>query len=168
MDERKVMGYKSHDAHFILHYLLQFAVKKALKPEVALPLIRFGRFLRDIWSKAIDLDELRRLQNEIAEVLCQFEMIFSLAFFDIMVHLPVHLCKEIEWGGPADIRCMYSIERYLCKLKSYIRNKSKPEASIAEGYLVEECLIFCSRFLGNDGVGKLPIVLINLRVFLKR
>ena len=155
MDERKVMGYKSHDAHFILHYLLQFAVKKALKPEVALPLIRFGRFLRDIWSKAIDLDELRRLQNEIAEVLCQFEMIFSLAFFDIMVHLPVHLCKEIEWGGPADIRCMYSIERYLCKLKSYVRSKSKPEASIAEGYLVEECLIFCSRFLGYEGAGKI-------------
>ena len=95
-------------------------------------------------------------------------MNFLLAFFDIMVHLPVHLCKEIEWGGQAHIRCMYSIERYLCKLKSYIRNKSKPEASIAEGYLVEECLIFCSRFLGNDGVGKLPIVLINLRVFLKR
>ena len=44
MKERKVSGYKSHDAHFVLHYLLQFAVKKSLKPEVALPLIKLGAF----------------------------------------------------------------------------------------------------------------------------
>ncbi|KAK1389924.1 hypothetical protein POM88_018102 [Heracleum sosnowskyi] len=30
--ERTVTGYKSHDAHFILHYMLPFAVKKTLKP----------------------------------------------------------------------------------------------------------------------------------------
>lgn len=29
--ERKITGYKSHDAHFILHYLLQFSVKRTLK-----------------------------------------------------------------------------------------------------------------------------------------
>ncbi|KAK1402130.1 hypothetical protein POM88_001735 [Heracleum sosnowskyi] len=46
--EGKVVGYKSHDAHFILHYLLQFSVKKTLKPEVALPMIRFSAFLRDV------------------------------------------------------------------------------------------------------------------------
>ncbi|KAK1353622.1 hypothetical protein POM88_051987 [Heracleum sosnowskyi] len=44
--ERKVSGYKSHDAHFILHYLLPFAVKKSLKPEVAVPFIRLSAFLR--------------------------------------------------------------------------------------------------------------------------
>ena len=27
-NERTVLGYKSHDAHFLLHYMLQFAVKK--------------------------------------------------------------------------------------------------------------------------------------------
>lgn len=32
-------------------------------------------------------------------------------------------------------------------LKSYVRNRSRPEGSIAEGYLAEECLIFCSRYL---------------------
>ncbi|XP_074363733.1 uncharacterized protein LOC141704386 [Apium graveolens] len=46
MKERKVSGYKSHDAHFFMHYLLQFAVKKSLKPEVAVPFIRLGAFLR--------------------------------------------------------------------------------------------------------------------------
>ena len=39
----------------------------------------------------------------------------------------------------------------MCKLKSYVRNRSRPEGSIAEGYLVEECLTFCSRYL-HEGV----------------
>ena len=153
--ERKISGYKTHDAHFLLHYLLQFAVKKTLKPEVALPLIRFGAFLRGLWGKVIDLEDVKRQQQEIVEILCQFEMIFPPAFFDIMVHLTVHLCKEVEYGGPVHVRCMFPIERYLAKLKSYVRNRSKPEGSIAEGYLAEECLTFCSRFLsGGDAVPK--------------
>uniref|UniRef100_A0A803NA31 DUF4218 domain-containing protein n=1 Tax=Chenopodium quinoa TaxID=63459 RepID=A0A803NA31_CHEQI len=38
-----------------------------------------------------------------------------------------------------------------CKLKSYVRNRSNPEASIAEGYMMEECLTFISRYL-REGV----------------
>ena len=38
-------------------------------------------------------------------------------------------------------------DRYLCTLKSYVRNKSRPEGSIAEGYIIEECITFCSRYL---------------------
>ena len=34
-------------------------------------------------------------------------------------------------------------------LKSYMRNRSHPEGSIAEGYLVEECMTFCSRYLDD-------------------
>ena len=149
-DERKIVGYKSHDAHFILHYLLQFAARKSLKPEVAKPMIRLSAFLRGLWSKVVNLDDVKRLQEEIVDILCQFEIIFPPAFFDIMVHLPVHLCNEIQYGGPEHLRCMYPIERYLGKLKSYVRNRSKPEGSIAEGYLADECVTFCSRFLGGE------------------
>ena len=42
---------------------------------------------------------------------------------------------------------MYPIERYLGKLKSYVRNRAQPEGSIAEGYLAEEVLTYCSRYL---------------------
>ncbi|XP_044416519.1 uncharacterized protein [Triticum aestivum] len=38
-------------------------------------------------------------------------------------------------------------ERYLGKLKSYVRNKARPEGSIAESYLADECMAFCSRHL---------------------
>ena len=33
------------------------------------------------------------------------------------------------------------------KFKKYIRNKSRPEGSIAEGFLAEECMTFCSMYL---------------------
>ncbi len=30
-----------------------------------------------------------------------------------------------------------------------MRNKAHPEGSIAEGYIAEECVTFCSRYLHN-------------------
>lgn len=39
--------------------------------------------------------------------------------------------------------------RYLHKLKSYVHNKAHPEGSIAEGYLADECVTFCSRYLSR-------------------
>ena len=35
------------------------------------------------------------------------------------------------------------------KLKVYVRNKARPEGSIAEGYIDNECLSFCSLYY-ND------------------
>jgi hypothetical protein len=64
-----------------------------------------------------------------------------------MVHLPVHLAEEAKLGGPVSYRWMYPVERYLRTLKGYVRNKAHPEGSIAEGYISEECLTFCARFL---------------------
>ncbi|XP_052113845.1 uncharacterized protein LOC127744972 [Arachis duranensis] len=77
--ERRISGYKTHDAHFMLHYLLRIPIKGILPDQVPVPLIRLGSFFRQ---------------------LCQ---------------------------------------------------KSRPEGSIAEAYLVEECLTFCSRYL-HSGV----------------
>ena len=37
--------------------------------------------------------------------------------------------------------------RYLVQLKDYVQNRSYSEGSIVEGYIVKECLTFCSRYL---------------------
>lgn len=151
LTEKKVSGYKSHDAHFMLHYLLQVAVRSTMPNQVAHPLIRLCSFFRCLCQKVIEVADLDILQSEIVETLCQFETIFPPSFFDIMVHLPIHLVNEMRMGGPIQFRWMYFPERYLGKLKGYVRNKSRPEGSIAEGYLVEECLTFCSRYF-HSGV----------------
>lgn len=119
--------------------------------QVAHPLIRLCSFFRCLCQKVIEVADLDILQSEIVETLCQLETISPPSFFDIMVHLHIHLVNELRLGGPVQFRWMYFPERYLGKLKSYVRNKSRPEGSIAEGYLVEECLPFCSRYL-HSGV----------------
>ncbi|GKC23530.1 hypothetical protein Tco_1025680 [Tanacetum coccineum] len=64
-----------------------------------------------------------------------------------MVHLVIHLPDEAIQGGPEEYRWMYPFERYTKKLKNYVKNKAKPEGSIAEGYVAEEALTFCSQYL---------------------
>ena len=34
--------------------------------------------------------------------------------------------------------------------EGYVRNKAYPEGSIVEGYILEECIKFCSKFLDVD------------------
>jgi hypothetical protein len=94
--------------------------------------------------------ELDRLSCSIREAVCRLEMIFPPAFFDIMIHLHVHLAEEAKLGRPVCYGWMYPVERYLRTVKGYVRNKAHPKGSIAEGYILEECLTFCSRFLDVD------------------
>ncbi|XP_074294134.1 uncharacterized protein LOC141621874 [Silene latifolia] len=77
------------------------------------------------------------------------EKIFLPSFFDIMVHLCVHLPAEAKIAGPVQYRWMYPVERLLRKFKCYVRNRNRPEGSIAEGYIIEECMNFCSKYLSE-------------------
>ncbi|XP_009766293.2 uncharacterized protein [Nicotiana sylvestris] len=151
VEEMKISGYKSHDANFIMHYLLQVAVIKVLPKNVSLALIRLGNYFRTICSKVIRQNDLDKMQSEIIDIACDLETIFPPTFFDIMTHLPIHLVNEIKLGGLTHLRWMYPLEKNLCKYKAFVRNRTHPEASIAEGFLAEECLNFCSRYL-HDGV----------------
>ncbi|XP_049406147.1 uncharacterized protein LOC125869748 [Solanum stenotomum] len=149
--EMKISGYKSHDAHFMMHYLLQIAVRKTLPKKVSLTLIRLGNFFRAICSKVIRRTDLENLKSEIGEIICDLEMIFHPAFFDIMLHLPIHLVNEIKLGGPTHLRWIYSIERELYNFKGLMHNRKCPEASIVEGVVGRDCLNRSSRYL-HDGV----------------
>jgi len=50
---------------------------------------------------------------------------------------------------------MYLIERRLGTLKNLLRNRARPEGSIARAYIESEVLTFCSSYMDND-VGGLP------------
>ena len=67
-------------------------------------------------------------------------MYFPPTFFDIMVHLIVHLVWEIKCWGPIYLRRMYPVERYMKILKGYTKNLHRLEASIVERYIAEEAI----------------------------
>ncbi|CAN1153654.1 hypothetical protein LINPERPRIM_LOCUS14832, partial [Linum perenne] len=62
-----------------------------------------------------------------------------------------HLVEEVRLGGPVYYRWMYPIERFLGKLKSFVRNRSQPEGLIAEVWISEEIITFASLYY-EDGV----------------
>ncbi|KAH0733048.1 hypothetical protein KY289_004236 [Solanum tuberosum] len=144
LDERKVSNYKTHDAHFMLHYLLSIPIKIILPDHVAIPLIRLSSFFRRLCQKVITLEELHCLEVEIIETINQLERIFPPSFFDIIIHLPIHLANEVRLGGPVQNRWMYSTEREMGTFKSYIRNRRYPEGCIAETRVGIDCMnLFC-------------------------
>ncbi|KAG8364929.1 hypothetical protein BUALT_Bualt18G0049800 [Buddleja alternifolia] len=131
----RLIGMKTHDCHTILQQLLPLSIRGLLNDNVCEALHGVSHFFRKLCSKALNTVELEHLEDQIALTLCKLERIFPPAFFDIMMHLPIHLSNILY--------------RYLYKLKQYVGNKAFPEGSMAEGYIAQECLTFCSMYL-ND------------------
>ncbi|GKE41815.1 hypothetical protein Tco_1469099, partial [Tanacetum coccineum] len=93
-----------------------------------------------------DGGDMLKARSKVVDILCNLELIYTLGFFGIMIHLVIHLPLEALKGGPIHPRWMYLFERFMKKLKNYVRNKAKPEGSIAEGYVAEEALTFSSHY----------------------
>ena len=85
---------------------------------------------------------MEKLKWDIPLILCKLEKIFPPAFFDVMVHLAVHLPDEALLRGLIQYGWMYPIERRLGTLKNLLRNKARPEGSIVEAYLESATLAF--------------------------
>ncbi|KAL6313164.1 hypothetical protein AAG906_016741 [Vitis piasezkii] len=87
----------------------------------------FCKFLKEVKVPDGYASNISRchLENDIIVTLCKLERIFPPSFFDVMVHLPIHLASEAKIIGPMQYRWMYPIEWYLRTLKSYVRNKSR-------------------------------------------
>ena len=64
-----------------------------------------------------------------------------------MIHLVMHLPEEAILEGLVQMRWMYPFERFMKTLNKYVRNRAKPNSSIAEGYVVNKALTFCSKYL---------------------
>ena len=74
-------------------------------------LIELCNFFRDICSKVGTVEEFGQLKSRITLILYHLENIFPPSFFDIMVHLPIHLADEAKIAEPVQYRWMYPIEK---------------------------------------------------------
>jgi hypothetical protein len=147
LDDNRIHGLKSHDCHIIMIDLLPLALFRSLPESVAKPLARLSKYFKSLYGKVVSVKEMMKWENEIPIILCEMEKIFPPSFFDIMVHLVIHLAKEVRIGGPIQYRSMWSMERFIGKLANMVHTTTYPEGSIAEGYIFDEGLTFCSRYL---------------------
>ena len=147
LKKEKLNGLKSHDFHCLVQQIIPVCIRTLLQPLQRTALIRLGKSLSRICAKVVDKAEIEALRLYVVETVCILEVCFLPAFFDVMQHSLVHLVDELEVCGPVGGRWMYPCERYLGTLKSYVRSRAHPEASMANGYAAEEALGFCTEYL---------------------
>nr|GEW80073.1 hypothetical protein [Tanacetum cinerariifolium] len=93
--DRKLIGLKSHDYHMPMQEFLPIAIRSVMHLPIRYAIIRFFFFFISICWKEISLQELDKMQEELVVTLCLLEKFFPLLFFDIMIHLTVHLTREV-------------------------------------------------------------------------
>ena len=100
----KISGMKSHDCHVLLLQLPPIGIREYLNKDVCTALVELGFFFKELCSKTLKLKILENLEKDIALILCKLERIFPPAFFDVMVHLAVHLPYEAMLAGTVQYR----------------------------------------------------------------
>jgi hypothetical protein len=71
-------------------------------------------------------------------------------FIDMQQHLMIHLVDQILTLGPLYLYSMFSYERYLAVLKSYVRNRAHSKGSIMEGYTTENVIECCADYIKDE------------------
>jgi hypothetical protein len=158
LDEAKqrFSGMKSHDCVVLMTQILPVAIHGIKDDHVRETLFGLCNFFDVISRKPIGATQLKRLQEEIVVIICELEIYFLPAFFDIMVHLLVHVVEDIVQLGPPFLRSMMPLERMNGHIKGYVHNRSRQDGSIAKGFLTEECISFCTNYLGTENPVGLP------------
>jgi hypothetical protein len=147
LKKARFIGLKSHDHHNLVQQVIPVTIRTLLQPLQRTALIRLGKSLNRICSRIVDKAEVDSLRLYVAETICVLEVCFPPAFFDVMQHTLIHLVDEMMMCGPVGGHWMYPCERYLGTLKSYVRSRAHPEASMANEYAAEEALGFCTEYL---------------------
>jgi hypothetical protein len=149
VDACNLQGLKTHDCHILLQRILPAALRGLMPKEIYEAIAELGNFFQQLCAKTLKVDVLHRMKEEIPIILCKLEKIFPPSFFDVQLHLAVHLPDDALLRGPVQYGWMYPIERRLYTLKRFVRNMARPEGSIAESYVANECLTACSRYFDD-------------------
>ena len=144
---RKFGALKSHDYHILMQTLLPLALRGLMDVNTRMAIMRVCRIFRRLCCKVWDPAQEDNLREDVAITMCLMEINFPLTFFDVMSHHPVHLVEELFVLGPTQVRWMYPIERTMMTLKSHVKNRARPEASIAHGYLLDETMGFATSYM---------------------
>ncbi|KAL4021647.1 hypothetical protein IC575_020453 [Cucumis melo] len=150
IEDSKPNGLKFHDCHVLLQQLHHVAIRSVLPKHVRYAITRLCLFFNSIYNKVIDVIQVKKLQEDTVITLCLLDN----KYCKIMVHLTIHLVREVKLCGPVYLRWMYPFERFMKVIKNTMRNRHCPEGCITEDYILKEVIEFCSEFLcGVDPIG---------------
>ena len=127
ISDGKIQGLKSHDYHIMLQQLLPMCLRNLRDQEVMASVVRLSRLFRRLCAKAVDPSTEVQVMTDAGEVLTSLKKVFPPSFFDIMVHLTMHLIEELFQCKLVQTQWMYLYERYFKGLKSFVHNLAKPE-----------------------------------------
>ena len=148
--KKNFSGMKSHDCHVLMTQILPVAIRGIMDEHVRDTLLGLCNFFDVINRKSIGVRQLHRLQEEIVVILCELEIYFPPAFFDICLHLLLHVVDDIRQLGPTFMHYMMPFERMNGVMKGYVRNRAALDASMAKGFLTYECISFCQSYLSTE------------------
>ena len=104
--KKRFSGIRSHDCHVMMTQILPVALRGIMDKHIRDTLISLCNFFDVISRKSISVKQLRRLQEEIVVILNELEMYFPPTFFDVMVHLCVHIVDDIIDLWPSFLHSM--------------------------------------------------------------
>ncbi|KAI5317436.1 hypothetical protein L3X38_037143 [Prunus dulcis] len=149
LKDSRFLGLKSHDCHTLMQQLLPVTIRSVLEKPARYAITRLCFFFNAIYAKTVDVSKLDKLEEDVVVTLCLLEKYFPSSFFNIMIHLVVHLVREVPPCGPLYFRWMHPLERYMKVLNGYVQNCTRSEGCIAEWCIVEEAVEFCTDHLSE-------------------
>ncbi|KAL6584302.1 hypothetical protein OROMI_003591 [Orobanche minor] len=153
LDPPGLLVMKSHDYHVIMQYLLPVLLQHAFPthPELRRALHQISLFFNLLCSKVVSRREIQDAKYMVVEALCVLEKkYFPVSFFDISIHLIMHLSDEALMCGPSHTLWMYPFERSMKECKDIPSNKRYVEGSIAESHLLRESVRYAMEYIPDS------------------
>jgi hypothetical protein len=86
-------------------------------------------------------------RQEIVEIICMFEKELSISFMVLQFHLQIHLVEEVELVRVVSCHWMFFLERYMKKLKGFVRQREKLEGFVEQGYISYESFYYVNEYI---------------------
>jgi hypothetical protein len=97
--------------------------------------------------KEIHEDYIKYWKREITRLMCEMKKYLPSTFFNAQKKYLIHQVEEIEMCGLVHTRSIWMVERHLKSLKALVRQRAHPEASMVEGYMVYESMVYISQYI---------------------
>ncbi|GKB11449.1 hypothetical protein Tco_0845372 [Tanacetum coccineum] len=99
-NDTNITSLKSYDCHIMMQRLIPYGLQQYLPADVTKPIIELCSFFKQICSQTLMKDDMLKAQSKVVDILCNLGLIYPPAFFNIMIHLVIHLPLEALKGGP--------------------------------------------------------------------